>query len=101
MYQLLDEAIALPTDFSAKIARDTQIYLQKNIELCDTVDPWGGSYYVEYLTSKIAEKAWKHIQEIEALGGMTKAIESGVPKMRIEQSSARQKHTELIAVKIS
>jgi len=86
----LDEAIALPTDFSAKIARDTQIYLQNNIEICDTVDPWGGSYYVEYLTSEIAEKAWKHIQEIEELGGMAKAIETGIPKMRIEQSAARK-----------
>ncbi len=86
----LDEAIALPTDFTAKIARDTQIYLQKNIGLCDTIDPWGGSYYVEYLTAKIAEKAWGHIQEIEALGGMTKAIENGIPKMRIEQSAARK-----------
>ena len=86
----LDEAIALPTDFSAKIARDTQIYLQNNIGICDTVDPWGGSYYVEYLTTKIAEKAWNHIQEIQELGGMAKAIESGIPKMRIEQSAARK-----------
>ena len=86
----LDEAIALPTDFSAKIARDTQIYLQKNIGICKTVDPWGGSYYVEYLTNKIAEKAWQHIQEIQKLGGMAKAIESGIPKMRIEQSAARK-----------
>jgi len=86
----LDEAIALPTDFSAKIARDTQIYLQNNIGICDTVDPWGGSYYVEYLTAKIAEKAWKHFEEIEELGGMTKAIETGIPKIRIEQSAARK-----------
>ena len=86
----LDEAIALPTDFSAKIARDTQIYLQNEIGICDTVDPWGGSYYVEYLTAQIAEKAWQHIQEIEELGGMEKAIESGIPKMRIEQSAARK-----------
>ena len=86
----LDEAIALPTDFSAKIARDTQIYLQKNIGICKTVDPWGGSYFVEYLTNKIAEKAWQHIQEIQKLGGMAKAIESGIPKMRIEQSAARK-----------
>ncbi|MBL4593960.1 MAG: methylmalonyl-CoA mutase, partial [Flavobacteriales bacterium] len=86
----LDEAIALPTDFSAKIARDTQIYLQNSIGICDTVDPWGGSYYVEYLTAKIAEKAWKHFEEIEELGGMAKAIETGIPKMRIEQSAARK-----------
>ena len=86
----LDEAIALPTDFSAKIARDTQIYLQKNIGICKTVDPWGGSYYVEYLTNKIAEKAWQYIQEIQELGGMAKAIESGIPKMRIEQSAAKK-----------
>jgi methylmalonyl-CoA mutase len=86
----LDEAIALPTDFSAKIARDTQIYLQNSIGICDTVDPWGGSYYVEYLTARIAEKAWKHFEEIEELGGMTKAIETGIPKIRIEQSAARK-----------
>ena len=86
----LDEAIALPTDFSAKIARDTQIYLQKETGICNTVDPWGGSYYVEKLTQEIAEKSWKHIQEIEELGGMTKAIETGIPKMRIEQAAARK-----------
>ena len=86
----LDEAIALPTDFSAKIARDTQIFLQEEIGICNTVDPWGGSYYVEKLTEEIANKAWKHIQEIEKLGGMAKAIETGVPKMRIEQSAARK-----------
>ncbi|MDG1348417.1 MAG: methylmalonyl-CoA mutase, partial [Flavobacteriales bacterium] len=86
----LDEAIALPTDFSAKIARDTQIYLQKETGICNTVDPWGGSYYVEKLTQEIAEKAWKHIKEIEELGGMAKAIETGIPKMRIEQAAARK-----------
>ncbi|HIL66328.1 MAG TPA: methylmalonyl-CoA mutase [Flavobacteriales bacterium] len=86
----LDEAIALPTDFSAKIARDTQIYLQNSIGICDTVDPWGGSYYVEYLTAQIAEKSWQHFEEIEELGGMAKAIETGIPKMRIEQSAARK-----------
>ena len=86
----LDEAIALPTDFSAKIARDTQIFLQKEIGICKTVDPWGGSYYVEKLTEELANKAWKHIQEIEELGGMVKAIESAVPKMRIEQSAAKK-----------
>jgi methylmalonyl-CoA mutase len=86
----LDEAIALPTDFSAKIARDTQIYLQNDIGLCQTVDPWGGSYYVEKLTHDIAQRAWEHIQEIEELGGMAKAIETGLPKMRIEESAARK-----------
>jgi methylmalonyl-CoA mutase len=86
----LDEAIALPTDFSAKIARDTQIYLQKETGICNTVDPWGGSYYVEKLTEEIANKAWKHMQEIEDLGGMAKAIETGIPKMRIEQAAARK-----------
>ena len=86
----LDEAIALPTDFSAKIARDTQIILQNDIGICNTVDPWGGSYYVEKLTEELANKAWKHIEEIEELGGMAKAIETGIPKMRIEQSAARK-----------
>jgi len=86
----LDEAIALPTDFSAKIARNTQIYLQKETGICDTVDPWGGSYYVEKLTKELVEKAWKHIQEIEELGGMAKAIETGIPKMKIEQAAARK-----------
>ena len=86
----LDEAIALPTDFSAKIARDTQIYLQNEINICNTVDPWGGSYYVEKLTSDIAKKAWKHIKEIEELGGMAKAIETGIPKMRIEQAAVQK-----------
>ena len=86
----LDEAIALPTDFSARIARNTQIYLQEETNICRVVDPWAGSYYVETLTHEIANRAWAHIQEIEALGGMAKAIESGVPKMRIEEASARK-----------
>ncbi|OED46686.1 methylmalonyl-CoA mutase, partial [Flavobacteriaceae bacterium (ex Bugula neritina AB1)] len=86
----LDEAIALPTDFSARIARNTQIYLQEETQITRTVDPWGGSYYVESLTNDIAEKAWKHIEEVEKLGGMTKAIEAGIPKMRIEEAAARK-----------
>ena len=86
----LDEAIALPTDFSARIARNTQIYLQEETNICRVVDPWAGSYYVETLTHEIAHKAWAHIQEVEKLGGMAKAIESGVPKMRIEEASARK-----------
>lgn len=86
----LDEAIALPTDFSARIARNTQIYLQEETNICRTVDPWAGSYYVESLTHEIAHRAWGHIQEIERLGGMAAAIESGVPKMRIEEAAARK-----------
>lgn len=86
----LDEAIALPTDFSARIARNTQIILQQETDICRTVDPWGGSYYVEYLTEQLAQKAWALIEEVEALGGMAKAIETGVPKMRIEEASARK-----------
>ena len=86
----LDEAIALPTDFSARIARNTQIYIQEETDICKSVDPWAGSYYVENLTNQIANKAWKLIQEIEELGGMAKAIESGIPKMRIEEASARK-----------
>ncbi len=86
----LDEAIALPTDFSARIARNTQIYLQEETQICRSVDPWAGSYYVEYLTDRIVKRAWEHIQEIEELGGMTKAIETGLPKMRIEEASARK-----------
>ena len=86
----LDEAIALPTDFSARIARNTQLYLQKETNITKTVDPWAGSYYVEKLTQEIAEKAWGHIEEVEALGGMTKAIKSGVPKLRIEEAAARK-----------
>jgi methylmalonyl-CoA mutase len=85
----LDEAIALPTDFSAGIARNTQIYIQNETMICKAIDPWGGSYYVEYLTHEIAKRAWDHICEIERLGGMAKAIESGVPKMRIEEAAAR------------
>lgn len=86
----LDEAIALPTDFSARIARNTQIILQQETDICRTVDPWGGSYYVEYLTEQIAQKAWALIEEVEGLGGMAKAIETGVPKMRIEEAAARK-----------
>lgn len=86
----LDEAIALPTDFSARIARNTQIYLQEETNICRVVDPWGGSYYVESLTHELAHKAWALIEEIEALGGMAKAIETGLPKMRIEEAAARR-----------
>ncbi|MFD0964037.1 methylmalonyl-CoA mutase [Pseudofulvibacter geojedonensis] len=86
----LDEAIALPTDFSARIARNTQIYLQEETHITKTVDPWAGSYYVENLTNDIAKKAWKLIEEVEELGGMTKAIEAGIPKMRIEEAAARK-----------
>lgn len=86
----LDEAIALPTDFSARIARNTQIYLQDETDICRSVDPWAGSYYVEYLTDSIAKRAWKHIEEIEELGGMAKAIDTGIPKMRIEEAAARK-----------
>jgi methylmalonyl-CoA mutase len=85
----LDEALALPSDFSATIARNTQIYLQKETQICRQIDPWAGSYYVESLTEELAKKAWDHILEIESLGGMAKAIESGLPKMRIEEASAR------------
>jgi methylmalonyl-CoA mutase len=84
----LDEAIALPTDFSARIARNTQIYIQEETQVCRVVDPWGGSYYVEKLTHELAHRAWEHIEEIEAMGGMAKAIESGLPKMRIEEAAA-------------
>lgn len=86
----LDEAIALPTDFSARIARNTQLFLQEETGICDVVDPWGGSYYVETLTHELAHKAWEHIQEVELLGGMAKAIETGLPKMRIEEAAARR-----------
>ena len=85
----LDEAIALPTDFSARIARNTQIYIQDETTICKSIDPWGGSYYVESLTQELVEKAWAHIQEIEKLGGMAAAIESGIPKLRIEEAAAR------------
>ena len=86
----LDEAIALPTDFSARIARNTQLYLQMETDICRTVDPWAGSYYVEWLTMRLAERAWELITEVEELGGMAKAIETGVPKMRIEEAAARK-----------
>ena len=86
----LDEAIALPSDYSAKIARDNQIFLRDETGICDTVDPWGGSYYVEKLTHDICQKAWQHIQEIEELGGMEKAIEKGIPKLKIEQAAAKK-----------
>ena len=85
----LDEAIALPTDFSARIARNTQIYIQNETQVCKHIDPWAGSYYVETLTNELVHKAWEHIQEIEKLGGMAKAIETGLPKMRIEEAAAR------------
>ena len=86
----LDEAIALPTDFSARIARNTQLYLQDETAICKVLDPWGGSYYVEALTHELVKRAWGHIQEVESLGGMAKAIETGLPKMRIEEASARR-----------
>ncbi len=86
----LDEAIALPTDFSARIARNTQIYIQEETEICREVDPWAGSYYVESLTNEIAHKAWALIEEVEKLGGMSKAVETGIPKMRIEEAAARK-----------
>ena len=85
----LDEAIALPTDFSARIARNTQIYIQEETQVCRAIDPWAGSYYVETLTHEIVQRAWEHIKEVESLGGMAKAVESGVPKMRIEEAAAR------------
>ena len=86
----LDEAIALPTDFSARIARNTQLYLQDETKICKVLDPWGGSYYVEALTQELVKSAWGHIQEVEKLGGMAKAIETGLPKMRIEEAAARR-----------
>ncbi len=86
----LDEAIALPTEFSSRIARNTQIYLQQETDICRSVDPWAGSYYIESLTQEIARKAWKHILEVEEMGGMAKAIETGLPKMRIEEAAARK-----------
>ncbi|MCC6727444.1 MAG: methylmalonyl-CoA mutase [Saprospiraceae bacterium] len=86
----LDEAIALPTDFSAKIARDTQLFIQKETEVTKVVDPWAGSYYVEYLTEQLCQKAWALIEEVEALGGMAKAIEAGLPKLRIEEAAAKK-----------
>ena len=86
----LDEAIALPTDFSARIARNTQLYLQDETNICKVIDPWGGSYYVESLTNELLKQGWKHILEVESYGGMTKAIEAGIPKLRIEEASARR-----------
>ncbi len=86
----LDEAIALPTDFSARIARNTLIYIQEETYVTRSVDPWAGSYYVESLTNEIVHKAWELIQEVEKLGGMAKAIETGIPKMRIEEAAARK-----------
>lgn len=86
----LDEAIALPTDFSARLARNTQLYIQDETKSCKIIDPWGGSYYVEYLTNEVIKRAWAHIQEVEALGGMSKAIATGLPKMRIEECAARR-----------
>jgi methylmalonyl-CoA mutase len=86
----LDEAIALPTDFSARIARNTQLFLQEETKITKTVDPWAGSFYIESLTNELAQNAWKLIEEVEALGGMTKAIETGIPKLRIEEAAARK-----------
>ncbi|MDU2065663.1 MAG: methylmalonyl-CoA mutase [Sporomusaceae bacterium] len=86
----LDEAIALPTDFSARIARNTQLYIQDETKVCKVIDPWGGSYYVEALTDELIRRSWAHIQEVEALGGMAKAIDTGLPKMRIEEAAARR-----------
>ena len=85
----LDEALALPTEFSARIARNTQLFLQQESDTCATIDPWGGSYYVERLTHDLAQRAWQHIEEVEKLGGMAKAIEAGIPKLRIEEAAAR------------
>ncbi|MCU0355844.1 MAG: methylmalonyl-CoA mutase family protein, partial [Cytophagales bacterium] len=86
----LDEALALPTDFSARIARNTQLFIRDETQVTKTIDPWGGSYYVEYLTNALAEKAWQLIEEVEAMGGMTKAIAEGLPKLRIEEAAARK-----------
>ena len=86
----LDEAIALPTDFSARIARNTQLFLQEETGICKVIDPWGGSYFVEALTQALMKRAWAHIQEVEGLGGMAKAIETGLPKLRIEEAAARR-----------
>jgi methylmalonyl-CoA mutase len=85
----LDEALALPSEFSARIARNTQLFIQTETDTCDVIDPWGGSYFVESLTQELAEKAWAHIEEVEALGGMSAAIAKGIPKMRIEEAAAR------------
>ena len=86
----LDEAIALPTDFSARIARNTQLFLQEETGMTKVIDPWGGSYYVEKLTDELTEKAWALIEEIEELGGMAKAIETGLPKMKVEEAAAKR-----------
>lgn len=86
----LDEAIALPTDFSARLARNTQLYIQDETKVCKIIDPWGGSYYLEYLTNEMIKRSWAHIQEVESLGGMAKAIATGLPKMRIEECAARR-----------
>jgi methylmalonyl-CoA mutase len=85
----LDEALALPSDFSARIARNTQLFLQQETDTCNVVDPWGGSYYVERLTHDLAQRAWQHLREVEELGGMTQAIQAGIPKLRIEEAAAR------------
>src|SRR5690606_38489556 len=85
----LDEALALPSEFSARIARNTQLFIQTETDTCDVIDPWGGSYFVESLTQELALKAWAHIEEIESLGGMSHAIAKGIPKMRIEEAAAR------------
>src|SRR5260370_19339370 len=85
----LDEALALPTDFSARIARNTQLFFQQETDTCTVADPWGGSYYVERLTHDLAERAWQHLREVEELGGMTRAIQAGIPKLRIEEAAAR------------
>jgi methylmalonyl-CoA mutase len=85
----LDEALALPTDFSARIARNTQLFLQQETDTCNVVDPWGGSYYVERLTHDLARRAWQHLREVEELGGMTQAIQASIPKLRIEEAAAR------------
>jgi methylmalonyl-CoA mutase len=85
----------MPTDFSARIARNTQIYIQQETDICREVDPWAGSYYVESLTNELAEKAWALIEEVEKLGGMAAAIETGIPKMRIEEAAARTQQYRL------
>ena len=95
----LDEALALPTDFSARIARNTQLFLQQESGTTRMIDPWGGSYFVERLTYELAAKAWAHIQEVEALGGMAKAIEAGIPKLRIEEAAARPRRASTPARK--
>ena len=88
----LDEALALPTDFSARIARNTQLFLQNEAGTCNSIDPWGGSYFIESLTQQLADRAWHHINEIEQAGGMAKAIEAGIPKSRIEEAAEEPRH---------